>query len=109
LQKMGKGSSQVVGYKYYAGLMVALGNRIERFIGFNADKTGWIAVEKTENQAIKVDLPDLFGGDGKEGGFVGYIDLHLGSDDQAQNEYLAKHVSADVSAYPNLSYLVYRG
>lgn len=106
---MGKSSSQVVGYKYYAGLMVAIGNRIERFIGFNADKRGWIAVEKTENQAIKVDLPDLFGGDEKEGGFVGYIDLHLGSDDQEQNEYLAKHVSADVSAYPNLSYLVYRG
>ncbi|AZM38546.1 hypothetical protein EJP75_08310 [Acinetobacter baumannii] len=106
---MGGSSSQVVGYKYYAGLMVAIGNRIERFIGFNADKRGWIVADKTENQAIKVDLPDLFGGDGKEGGFVGYIDLHLGSDDQAQNEYLAKHVSADVSAYPNLSYLVYRG
>ena len=106
---MGGSSSQVVGYKYYAGLMVAIGNRIERFIGFNADKRGWIVADKTENQAIKVDLPDLFGGDGKEGGFVGYIDLHIGSDDQAQNEYLAKHVSADVSAYPNLSYLVYRG
>ena len=62
---MGKSNEQVVGYKYYAGLMVAIGNRIERFIGFNADKRGWIAVEKTENQAIKVNLPDLFGGDEK--------------------------------------------
>ncbi|WP_336938996.1 hypothetical protein [Acinetobacter modestus] len=106
---MGKSSSQVVGYKYYAGLMVALGNRIERFIGFNADKRGWIAVEKTANETIQVNLPDLFGGDEKEGGFVGYIDLHVGTDDQEQNEYLAKHVSPNVSAYPNLSYLVYRG
>lgn len=106
---MGGSSDQVVGYKYYCGLMVAIGNRIDKFIGFNADKRGWSLSHKKTNSSVEVNQPDLFGGDKQEGGFVGVIDVHLGADDQAQNYYLSQRMNSLVSAYPNLSYLVYRG
>lgn len=106
---MGKSSSQVVGYKYYCGLMVAIGNRLEKFIAFNADNRGWIELNKKQNAPVTIDQPDLFGGDKQEGGFVGVMDLHLGADDQDQNEYLSLKMNSLASAYPNLSYLVYRG
>lgn len=106
---MGGSSDQVVGYKYYCGLMVAIGNRIDKFIGFNADKRGWSLYDKKTNGAISINQPDLFGGDKQEGGFVGVMDVHLGADDQAQNYYLSQRMNSLVSAYPNLSYLVYRG
>lgn len=89
--------------------MVAIGNRIENFIGLNADNRGWVIFDKATNQTIEINLPDLFGGDKGEGGFEGNIDIHLGADNQTRNEYLATKMSALVSAYPNLSYLVYRG
>jgi hypothetical protein len=106
---MGGSSSQVVGYKYYCGLMVAIGNRIEKFLGFNADNRAWVMLDKNSNQTVEINLPDLFGGDKGEGGFEGNIDIHLGADNQSKNTYLANKMNELVSAYPNLSYLVYRG
>lgn len=106
---MGGSSDQVVGYKYYCGLMVAIGNRIENLVGFNADKRGWSILNKKTNGSVDINQPDLFGGDKQEGGFVGVIDVHLGADNQAQNYYLSQRMNSLASAYPNLSYLVYRG
>lgn len=106
---MGGSSSQVVGYKYYAGLMVALGNRIEKFVAIRPDNRKWIEIGSTTNESVIIDEPDLFGGDKAEGGFQGVIDVHLGADNQLKNQYLASKESPIVSAYPNLSYLVYRG
>lgn len=106
---MGGSSDQVIGYKYYAGLQVAIGNRIEKFLALRPDDRKWIPVNAESNQSVIIDESNLFGGDKGEGGFDGIIDVHLGADDQAQNPYLAEHDSEIVSAYPNLSYLVYRG
>lgn len=106
---MGGSSSQVVGYKYYAGLMVALGNRIEKLIAIRPDNRKWIVIDSITNESVIIDEPDLFGGDKGEGGFQGVIDVHLGADGQLKNAYLASKDSPIVSAYPNLSYLVYRG
>lgn len=106
---MGGSSSQVVGYKYYAGLMVALGNRIEKLIAIRPDNRKWIVIDSITNESVIIDEPNLFGGDKGEGGFQGVIDVHLGADGQLKNAYLASKDSPIVSAYPNLSYLVYRG
>lgn len=105
----GSSSEQVIGYKYYAGLMVALGNRIEKLIAIRPDNRKWIEIGATANESVIINEPNLFGGDKGEGGFKGVIDVHLGTDDQLQNTYLALKDSPIVSAYPNLSYLVYRG
>lgn len=114
---MGGSSSQVVGYKYYAGLMVVIGNTIEKVLNINPDNRGWIFTRpeeiellKTGDTSITVNKPNLFGGDKGEGGWVGSIDIHTGKPENLrQNAYLALKDSPIVSAYPNLSYLVYRG
>lgn len=112
---MGGSKSQTVGYKYFKGLMAVIGNRIEQLLDINPDKKGWIMTPEQKQQlkagrvSILVDQPNLFGGDKKEGGWVGTVDVYVGNNNQPQNAYLAKEINEDVSAYPNLSYLVFRG
>lgn len=110
---MGGSKSQTVGYTYFKGLMAVIGNRIERLLDINPDKKGWILTPEQKQQLkagralVFIDQPNLFGGDKKEGGWVGAIDVYVGEDGQPQNTYLAKQIDEDVSAYPNLSYLVF--
>lgn len=115
--KMGGSSKQTVGYKFYAGLQVAIGNCIEYMININPDNRGWIFTKsdeiaqlKTGDTSIAVNKPNIFGGDKQEGGWVGTIDIHTGRPENLrQNEYLAEQDSPLISAYPYLSYLVFRG
>jgi len=110
---MGGSKSQTVGYTYFKGLMAVIGNRIEHLLDINPDKKGWILTPEQKQQlkagraSVFIDQPNLFGGDKKEGGWVGAIDVYVGEDGQPQNTYLAKQIDEDVSAYPNLSYLVF--
>jgi len=114
---MGGSSKQTVGYKYFAGLQVVIGNCIEYMININPDNRGWIFTKpeeidllKTGDTSIYVNKPNLFGGDKAEGGWVGIIDIHTGKPSTLrQNEYLAEQDSQLISAYPYLSYLVFRG
>jgi hypothetical protein len=112
---MGGSKSQTVGYTYFKGLMAVIGNRIERLLDINPDKKGWILtaeqkeILKDGQATVNINLPSLFGGDKKEGGWVGAIDVYIGDDQQPQNAYLANQIDEDVSAYPNLSYLVFHG
>lgn len=114
---MGGSSKQTVGFKYFAGMQVAIANCIEQILNINPDKRGWIFTSKEEldllkdgDTSITVNKPNLFGGDKQEGGWVGTIDIHTGREEYLrQNEYLATHDSELVSSFPGLSYLVYRG
>lgn len=114
---MGGSSSQTVGYKYFAGLQVVIGNCIEYMININPDNRGWIFTKpeeidllKTGDTSIAVNKPNIFGGDKQEGGWVGTIDIHTGKPSTLrQNEYLAEQDSSLVSSFPYLSHLVFRG
>ncbi|MEL6208601.1 MAG: hypothetical protein AAFR44_00155, partial [Pseudomonadota bacterium] len=59
---------------------------------------------------IRIDAPDLFGGDaaGQEGGVVGDVDVLMGAADQAQNDYLASLFGAETPHYRGLCSLVFR-
>ncbi|WP_375572617.1 phage tail protein [Seohaeicola saemankumensis] len=57
---------------------------------------------------IRIDKPDLFGGDSREGGIVGDVDVLMGGPDQVQNDYLAARMNGDVPAYRGLCSLVLR-
>ena len=112
---MGGSSKQTIGYKYRAGMMVAIGNRIEKVLDINPDNRGWILTPEQKKildngeATININQPNLFGGSNGEGGWVGSIDVKIGKDNQKQNEYLANQIDEDISAYPNLSYLTFRG
>lgn len=112
---MGGSSKQTVGYRYFAGLMVAIGNRIESLIAIRPDDVKWISIDpekyppNKDNANILINEPNLFGGDNKEGGWVGMLDIHVGLPSPKQNEYLKTQIDPDISAYPNLSYLALHG
>ncbi|WP_151803994.1 phage tail protein [Acinetobacter bereziniae] len=112
---MGGSKSQTVGYQYFAGLMVAIGNPIEQLLDINPAEKGWIMTPEQKQQlkaghaSVFINQPNLFGGDKKEGGWVGLIDVYVGGKDQSQSEYLKNQITEDMSAYPFLSYLVFSG
>ena len=57
---------------------------------------------------IRINKPDLFGGEKREGGIVGDIDVLMGAPSQAQNDYLVSQVGADVPGYRGICSLVLR-
>jgi hypothetical protein len=56
------------------------------------DKEAWTG-KVTGNTQIYVDNPDLFGGEKKEGGVQGYVDIMMGGAAQPQNDYLVSKIS----------------
>lgn len=97
---MGKNSSgQTVGYKYYAGLHWNLCHGpVDAFIQMRVDKkVVWNGHQNSGS--IHIDLPDLFGGDGREGGISGDIDILGGQPTQAKDLYLLGVLGTLVSAY----------
>lgn len=114
---MGGSSKQTVGFKYFAGMQVAIGNILDQVVNVNPDKRGWIFTKQSEINRLKVgdismpvNKPNLFGGDKQEGGWVGTIDIHTGQESGLrQNAYLAAQDSELVSSFPGLSHLVFRG
>lgn len=80
----GGGSKWITsGYRYYFGILMGLGrgpvNSIEEItIG---DKRAWIGSVQS-NSTITIDAPNLFGGEDKEGGVSGPLDVLMGASDQ---------------------------
>src|SRR5690606_26980055 len=105
---MGKSSSQVVGYRYYAKFAAFIGNRIEKLIAINFDNRKWIIHDPLKHPPNLLPVLDnnLFGEN--EGGVSGNVDIHFGTPDQEPNAEYQKYFPL-VSGYPYQSYLIFRG
>jgi hypothetical protein len=57
---------------------------------------------------IRIDKPDLFGGESREGGIRGDIDVLMGGPTQSPNDYLSARMGGDVPAFRGLCSLVLR-
>ncbi|WP_218698384.1 phage tail protein [Acinetobacter harbinensis] len=108
------GGDQITGYRYYANLVVMIGNRIEFLHGINFDKRGWITGKRVphgENgDTISIDATELYGAE--EGGVQGVVRAKYGASNQTVDENYASYlVEKDLPAlaYPYLSYLVFKG
>jgi len=97
---MGKGKSVCIGYKYFLGMhMVLCHGPIDSLTKITAgDKDAWTG-NVSSNQQIYVDSPELFGGEKKEGGVQGYVDIMMGGSAQAQNDYLTSKISTIMPAF----------
>ncbi|PHS21733.1 MAG: hypothetical protein COA84_15070 [Robiginitomaculum sp.] len=71
-----------------------------------ADKTAWRGA--ATGGRIFLDRPELFGGNQREGGVSGYIDVEMGLPDQGQNDYLASNLGANIPAWRGVMALVFR-
>lgn len=109
-QKTGLFSSKkvIVGYQYYVGVQLglALGACTLHRIWSAKDEL-WSGTASADNTAIAVNLPNLYGGKEKGGGFVGTIRFYTGSFTQTVNAYLSGKIGAGlVPAYRGTTYVV---
>jgi len=98
--------SITVGYKYYAGLHMVFCEDADELLEIAVgDKTAWTG-NVTENSTIYIYQPVLFGGEGREGGIQGEVDVMFGKDNQEQNNYLREKLGPDIPAFRGVVSLV---
>ncbi len=106
---MGGSSSKVtVGYKYHLGMqMILCHSSLDALYRVMVDKRIAWEGESTGGQ-IEIDAEDLFGGESREGGVSGLIDVEMGGPDQLQNDYLQAQIQEDIPAFRGVSGVVLR-
>lgn len=102
--------SSVIGYRYYLGMHIALGvgpvdemTRIE-----TGDKEAWTGTQSA-NGTISINAPELYGGEQREGGIVGDVDVLLGASSQTANAYLESAAGTPQPGYRGIVSLVWKG
>lgn len=105
----GGGGEVTVGYRYFMGVQLAVCHgpvdNVRRII--IGEREAWSGTVGG-NTTISINKPDLFGGDDREGGVVGDVDVMMGAPDQARNTYLATNQGANCPAYRGLLSLVFK-
>lgn len=91
----------VIGYRYHIGMhqVYSLSPSNIPVTALKKLKVGDVEVwsgNVTSNSTITVNAPEAFGGDAKEGGVVGPVDVQFGGASQGVNSYLA----AKLTGYP---------
>lgn len=107
---MGGSSKRVtVGYKYYVGMhMVFCHGPIDRFLKFSVDdRKVWEGSAKGGTR-INIYASEIFGGESREGGISGSVDILDGSANQGQNDYLVSKLGAYVPNFRGVASVVLR-
>ncbi len=107
---MGSGgdSCTTTGFRYFAGLHLVFCHGLDVLLGVRVgDKWAWNG-SVTANSAISIDKPELFGGEGREGGVRGTVDACFGLPSQPRNSYLQSVLGANLPAFRGLFALVAR-
>lgn len=86
-----------IGFKYYLGMhMIVCHGPVDEVEEIYAgERLAWQptpgndATKLTYSRTFYIDNPNLFGGEKKEGGVQGFIDLMMGEETQGPNQYLA--------------------
>jgi len=104
----GSSKKQTVGYKYYLGLhMVMCHGPVDSVRRIEVDnKTAWEG--EATGGPVSFNKPNLFGGEEREGGVSGTIDIDMGEPTQGQNGYLRDRLGADVPSYRGVLSAVFR-
>lgn len=110
-QKTGLFSSKkvIVGHTYYVGLQLVLGLGPCTLHRIVSDKDElWAGTANTDGAAVNINLPNLYGGKEKGGGFVANALYYTGSSTQPINAYLESKIGVgDVPAYREFAYIVF--
>lgn len=104
----GKSKKQTVGYKYYLGMHLGLCHGpIDKITRLQVDdRDVWSG--SNAGGSITFDQSSLFGGDKREGGVAGTIDVAMGGPAQGQNSYLVSKLGALIPAYRGIVGLIFR-
>lgn len=110
----GGGGSQVVGYWYRMDvLLVFCHGPVDEVAAIHGgEREAWTGTVST-NQAIRIDKLGLFGGEEREGGMYGDVDIMFGASNQPKNNMLAtslmrEGISDYVPAYRGVTSMFFR-
>lgn len=104
----GSSKAQTVGYKYYLGMhAIMCHGPVDKVTRFSVGgKVAWSGT--STGGAVSVNAPQLFGGDEREGGVSGTIDIEMGTPTQGRNAYLQSQLGASIPAFRRVLGLVFR-
>ncbi len=107
---MGGGSKkQTVGYRYSMGLHMGICLECDALLEIRAgDRPAYVG-SVSDNATVSINAPKLFGGDEREGGIQGALDVMMGRPDQGPNGYLTGKQGGYQPGYRGFLGLVYRG
>ena len=106
---MGGSSKKVtVGYKYYLGMhMILCHGPVDRMKWFKVDdRVAWLG-SNTGGQ-VNVQAEGLFGGESREGGVSGLVDVEFGKPTQGRNSYLQARLGSEIPAFRGVLGVVLR-
>lgn len=107
---MGSSKKVTVGYRYYMGLQFGLCHGPvdalhEVVVG---DRSAWAGTQAASG-SLAINAPELFGGDKREGGISGQLDVQMGGMAQTENSYLVSKLGAAIPAFRGILSAVWRG
>lgn len=111
---MGKSKKVTVGYRYFLSvhLLVCRGP-VDRFLEFVCGERTAYEIQFSDlpigeiSSTIQINKPNLFGGDKREGGVKGRVDILMGEADLLPNPYLLSQQGPLTPAYRGLFSLVF--
>lgn len=107
---MGSSKKTTVGYRYYMGLHFGLCHGpVDALHQVTVgDRAAWTGTQATSGSLV-INAPELFGGDKKEGGIVGVLDVAMGEPTQTENSYLVNQLGAAIPAFRGILSAIWRG
>jgi len=95
----GSSKKVTVGYKYYLGVhMVLCHGPVDRLQRIDVDdRTAWAGFY--QGGRININNANLFGGESREGGVSGPVDIMMGETGQGKNDYLVSKLGAQVPSF----------
>lgn len=105
---MGSSKKQTVGYQYWLGMhQILVHGPVDRMTRYTVDgRTAWSG--SSTGGSIVVNAPSLFGGEAREGGVSGTMDLEMGGPAQGVNSYLSSKLGELVPAFRGVVGIVMR-
>lgn len=107
---MGKNKEATVGFWYYMGLHFGIAHgpvdAVQKVIV--GDRDAWSG-SVTSSSTITINAPELFGGEKREGGVDGSLDVLMGASNQTANTYLASQLGSPTPAYRGILSAVFNG
>lgn len=105
---MGSKKKQTIGYKYFgSGHFVLCHGPIDSITKIRFQDKDAFTSEKSSNQRIYINKPNLFGGDEQSGGVQGNVDLLFGYPDQQKNNVLKRICGDLISAWRGVTSVVF--
>jgi hypothetical protein len=105
----GSSKSTTVGYKYNVGIHMVLCHGIaDGWLRARVDKKPVWSAPSARIGVISVNLPKLFGGEDREGGIVGDIEIQDGNPSQAANSYLTSVLGATIPAFRGVVGVIFK-